>query len=137
MPSNVDRVEGAVRQATHVQPNPVQSERSAVAKPPQGTGGAVETTSNQEVQGKAVSESQSPSELSSRETERLMEKINQILEFFDIEARILVDPQTNIKVIQLRDNTTQKLIRQVPSEEFLSRVIQARDLIGLLVDQIV
>ncbi len=135
--SNVGRVEDAVRQASHVQPNPVQSERSAAEKPLQGAGGAVATASNQKVQGKAVGGSQPPWELSSQETERLMENINQILDIFDIEARILVDRQTNIKIIQLRDNTTQKLIRQVPSEEFLSRVVQARDLIGLLVDQIV
>ena len=137
MPSNVGRVEDAVRQAGHVQPKPVQSERSAVEKPLQGAGGVVETASHQEVQGKAVSGRQPPWELSSQETERLMENINQILDIFDIEARILVDRQTNMKIIQLRDNTTQKLIRQVPSEEFLSRVIQARDLIGLLIDQIV
>ena len=138
MPINVGQVRGAVRQADHAKPLSIQSERLVIERLPKGTGGSgIEPVSNQAAQAMAVSEKQPPWQPSPGETKRLVDNLNQILNVFDIEAEILVDPQTNIKVIQLRDNTTQKLIRQVPSEEFLSRTLETRELIGLLVDQIV
>jgi uncharacterized FlaG/YvyC family protein len=138
MPSNIGQVGDAVRQAEHAKPLSIQPKRLVIKRLPKGTAGSgIEPVSNQEAQAKAVIEKQPPWQPSPGEAERVMDNLNQILNIFDIEAEILVDPQTNIKVIQLKDNTTQKLIRQVPSEEFLSRMLETRKLIGLLVDQIV
>ena len=131
MPSNARSVESTPHQADRVQPLSIHFE-----KPPQGTAAnAVKAISPQEVKSKAVSEIPPSWDLSAEESRQLMENLNQVLNFFDIEARILLDKKTNLKVIQLKDNLTQKLIRQVPSQEFLSRAAQSQDLIGLLVDQ--
>jgi len=133
MPSNAGSVESATHLADRVQPLSIHIE-----KPPQGTAdNAVKAVSPQEVKSKAVSEKRPSRDLSAEENRQLMENLNQVLNLFDIEARILLDKKTHLKVIQLKDNLTQKLIRQVPSREFLSRALQTKDLIGLMIDQII
>jgi uncharacterized FlaG/YvyC family protein len=132
MPSNIGNVERIDRQTESAQPLTIQSNKP-LKDQLQTTGGVtIETTSNKEGQGKA----EGSNELSPEETVRLMDNLNQVLSIFDIEARVTVDRQTQMKVIQLRDNKTQTLIRQVPSDEFLLRVAQSRNLIGLVIDQI-
>ena len=69
------------------------------------------------------------------QSRQLVETLNQILGLFEVEARYFIDPKTNRQVVQLKDKTTDNLIRQVPSEDFLSRVTKTRNFIGLIFDQ--
>jgi len=69
------------------------------------------------------------------QSRQLVETLNQILGLFEVEARYFIDPKTNRQVVQLKDKTTDNLIRQVPSEDFLSRVTKTRNFIGLVFDR--
>ena len=69
------------------------------------------------------------------QSRQLVETLNQILGLFEVEARYFIDPKTNRQVVQLKDKATDNLIRQVPSEDFLSRVTKTRNFIGLIFDQ--
>ncbi|RLB13269.1 MAG: hypothetical protein DRG82_15980 [Deltaproteobacteria bacterium] len=73
--------------------------------------------------------------LSPEEMTTLLDTLNEIISIFSVEARYFVDPRTEMQVVQLRDSETKELIRQIPSEEFLTRISRTRDLIGLLFDQ--
>ena len=69
------------------------------------------------------------------QSRQLVETLNQILGLFEVEARYFIDPKTSRQVVQLKDKTTDSLIRQVPSEDFLSRVSKTRNFIGLIFDK--
>lgn len=70
------------------------------------------------------------------EKPRLMiENLNEMLGIYNVEARFSVDSQADRRVVQLREKPSDKLIRQVPTEEFLARVAQTREYIGLVFDK--
>ncbi len=70
------------------------------------------------------------------EKPRLMiENLNEMLGIYNVEARFFVDSRADRQVVQLREKPSDKLIRQVPTEEFLSRVAQTREYIGLVFDK--
>ena len=69
------------------------------------------------------------------QSRQLVETLNQILGLFEVEARYFIDPKTNRQVVQLKDKATDNLIRQVPSEDFLSRITKTRNFIGLIFDK--
>ncbi len=73
--------------------------------------------------------------LTQEQSARLIAGLNDLFRIFGVEARYFIDPQTETLVVQLRDNETRKLIRQIPDEEFISRIAHTRELIGLLIDQ--
>jgi len=65
----------------------------------------------------------------------MIENLNGILGIYNVETRFFVDSRTDRRVVQLREKPSDKLIRQVPTEEFLSRVAQTREYIGLVFDK--
>ena len=65
----------------------------------------------------------------------MIESLNEMLGIYNVEARFFVDSRTDRQVVQLREKPSNKLIRQVPTREFLSRVAQTREYIGLILDK--
>jgi uncharacterized FlaG/YvyC family protein len=70
------------------------------------------------------------------EKPRLMvENINEMLGIYNVQARFFVDSRTERRVARLHEKPSNKMIRQVPTKEFLARVAQTREYIGLVFDK--
>ena len=70
------------------------------------------------------------------EKPRLMiENLNELLSIHNVEARFFVDSRTERRVVRLHEEPSKEIIRQVPTQEFLSRVAQTRQYIGLIFDK--
>ena len=57
---------------------------------------------------------------------------DRMLEVYDIKATYYVDKITDRKVVQIRDARNDRLIRQVPSQDFLEHARTLHELMGLL-----
>ncbi len=65
----------------------------------------------------------------------MIENLNEMLGIHNVEARFFIDSRADRRVVQLREKPSDELIRQVPTEEFLSRVVQTKEYIGLVFDK--
>jgi len=65
----------------------------------------------------------------------MVENLNEMLGIYDVKTRFFVDARTDRRVVQLREKPSDKIIRQVPTKEFLSRVAQTEKYIGQIVDK--
>lgn len=65
----------------------------------------------------------------------LMKELNRVLEVYDIDATYYVDKTTDRKVVQIKDARNGRLIRQVPSQDFLEHARTLHELMGLLFDK--
>ncbi len=73
--------------------------------------------------------------LSEAASTALMKELNRVLEVYDIDATYYVDKTTDRKVVQIRDARNGRLIRQVPSQDFLEHARTLHELMGLLFDK--
>jgi uncharacterized FlaG/YvyC family protein len=73
--------------------------------------------------------------LSGADSAALMKELNRVLEVYDIEATYYVDKTTDCKVVQIKDARNGRLIRQVPSQDFLEHTRTLHELMGLLFDE--
>jgi len=65
----------------------------------------------------------------------MLENINEILGIHNVQARFFVDSRTDRRVARLHEKPSNKIIRQVPTQEFLERVAHTRKYIGLVFDK--
>jgi len=65
----------------------------------------------------------------------LVDELNRSLEVFNLEARYYIDESTESRVVQIMDARSKRLIRQIPSQEFLDNARTLRELMGLLFDK--
>ena len=65
----------------------------------------------------------------------MIENLNELLSIHNVEARFFLDSRTERRVVRLHEEPSKKIIRQVPTQEFLSRVAQTRQYIGLIFDK--
>ncbi|MEA2063922.1 MAG: flagellar protein FlaG [Gemmatimonadota bacterium] len=138
-PSEIGNVKGGIAPSELARKYRSSSGRPQQDKPVKSTEeGAFQASANKETEeGKPAWEQSQAGKTEERleKTERLLKNINTILDVFDVRADQLVDPETHLKVIQLKEQTTGTIIRQVPSEEFLQRVLENRKDIGRMIDK--
>lgn len=65
----------------------------------------------------------------------MLENLNEMLGIYNVQARFFVDSQTERRVVRLHEKPSNEMVRQVPTKEFLSRVSQTREYIGLVFDK--
>ena len=65
----------------------------------------------------------------------MIENLNELLSIHNVETRFFVDSRTERRVVRLLEEPSKEIIRQVPTQEFLSRVAQTRQYIGLIFDK--
>jgi uncharacterized FlaG/YvyC family protein len=137
MPDKISNLDGYIWPSEKINTPHIQTERlSAIPKSGQQTQITARVPVNiQEAVDLAGKIQKGKVDLSEDESKLLLESLNKIFRIFDIEARFFIDPATDYRVIQLREIKTQKLISQIPDNEFLNRVARTRALIGLLFDQ--
>jgi flagellar protein FlaG len=68
-------------------------------------------------------------------SKRLIDELNQDLNLFNTRVAFSVDEKTNRTVVQIIDNESNDVIRQVPAEYLLEVSQNITELIGLLVDE--
>ncbi len=64
------------------------------------------------------------------ESQKFVENVDDMLGIHNLNASFFFDSRTDRRVVQLRNNESKKLVRQVPTPEFLNRVAQMRKFIG-------
>ncbi len=65
----------------------------------------------------------------------ISEKLNRIMDAFDIQARFFVHKETKDIVVKLVDIKTNKVIREIPPEKILDMVAKMIKFIGMLFDE--
>ncbi|MCE5273324.1 flagellar protein FlaG [bacterium] len=73
--------------------------------------------------------------LSEEDSSALLQELNRLLEVYDLEARYYIDESTERRVVQIKDARSKRLIRQVPSQDFLDNARTLHELMGLLFDK--
>jgi uncharacterized FlaG/YvyC family protein len=137
MPDKISNLGGYIRTSDKTKSSAVQTERmSAIPNPiRQAQITSAVPLEIQKLPDITGSIQKGKTVLSEGESKLLLESLNKIFRIFGIEARYYIDPATDYRVIQLREIKTQKLISQIPDDEFLNRVTRTRTLIGLLFDE--
>jgi flagellar protein FlaG len=70
-----------------------------------------------------------------KSSKRLIDELNQDLNLFNTRVAFSVDERTNKTLVQIIDNESNDVIRQVPAEYLLEVSQNITELIGLLVDE--
>lgn len=69
------------------------------------------------------------------ESRRFVKNIDDVLGIQNLDAHFFVNSAADRRVVQLRESESRKLVRQVPTPEFLDRVAQMRKFIGENIDK--
>ncbi|EEG06987.1 flagellar protein FlaG [Pseudogulbenkiania ferrooxidans] len=120
------------------------SSARAVAPPPQASSGETAGVAVSPVSSQAVSAVDKEKETSnSRDATKkpvslsdlqpALRKLNEAVQHYDSELEFSVDKDTDISVVKVVDKETQKVIRQIPSEEAISISKAIEDFKGLLI----
>ncbi len=64
-----------------------------------------------------------------------LDRIVSVAKFFNRKIRLEVEEELDITVVKVVDSETDKVVRQIPPEEFLELSKKARDLKGLLINK--
>ena len=64
-----------------------------------------------------------------------IEKLKHAGEIFNRRLDFRVDEETNRVVVKVVDTTTDKVIKEIPSEQLLQLVAKIQEMIGILVDE--
>jgi flagellar protein FlaG len=71
--------------------------------------------------------------LSIKDLQPALSKLNEAVQHYDSQLEFSVDKETDISVVKVVDKETQKVIRQIPSEEAISISKAIDDFRGLLI----
>jgi len=66
---------------------------------------------------------------------KTMEKLNKVLELFNVERRFVIDNRTKEVVVKIIDKSSGEIIAQIPPEEALERYYRMEQLIGVIFNE--
>ncbi len=70
-----------------------------------------------------------------KDVTQMTEAMNQFIKAMDASIRFTVHQKTNELMVQVVDQTTNKVIKEFPSHEFLDTMAAIRDYVGILLDK--
>ena len=67
-----------------------------------------------------------------KKLEEAVDKLNKVLEIFNVERKYVIDDKTKEVVVKLIDKNTGEVVDQIPPEKALERYYEMQKFIGLL-----
>ncbi len=71
----------------------------------------------------------------SKQLKNAMDKLNKVLELFNVERRFVIDDRTKEIVVKIIDKSSGEVILQIPPEEALERYYRMEQFIGLIFNE--
>lgn len=109
-----------------------QKTLSLVEEPKRGFGFSLEE--NREI---PRTEEKGEHSLEPEKTREFAEALNQLFQAFNLELRFTVHEPTREIIARIVNRQTGEVIREIPPERFLDMIAKLRELVGVLIDEIV
>lgn len=108
-----------------------------VAPVAKDTGASKSSLNDRALHGRGDEEAAKARQMSQKEVEKVMEEVQRRLDAIGGNLKLSFDEfeETNAIVVQVKDKTSNELVRQFPSEDLLQLRAKLDDLIGLLFDE--
>jgi flagellar protein FlaG len=114
--------------------NTLASKSMQVVQEVPAVAGSEKTSGNVKQQKSTVS-SQDSQTNNSKTSDQIINQLNENLDVFNTRVSFAIDAETNKTVVQIIDNSNDKVIKQVPPEYLLKVSQSMTDLLGLMVDE--
>ena len=72
---------------------------------------------------------------SANELAKATDEINNFMESMNTNVQFVLHTRTNELLVQVRDSTTQRVLKECPAHELLDAVARMRDCVGVLLDK--
>jgi flagellar protein FlaG len=114
--------------------NTLTSKSMQVVQEVSAVAGSEKTSSSVKQQKSQVSSEESQTS-TAKNSDQIITQLNENLDVFNTRVSFAIDAETNKTVVQIIDNSSDEVIKQVPPEYLLKVSQSMTDLLGLMVDE--
>ena len=130
MPMKIAGHDGAALHKTHIVNVKISVGGAGSGQPSQNAGSNAPAARTQNDPAPDTGQETSATLVKISRSRKFAENIDDVLGIQNLTANFYVDSRSDRRVVQLRESESRKMVRQVPTPEFLDRVAKTREFIG-------